>query len=190
MLCRIYCHIFMNIQIKYFSSLVVLLGFTLCSATLEAQTGRLAYVNIQQVLSQLPDIKKADESLKTFRQQQQDEFEVKAKRSKELSDQLRASRDTLAPVRLSPLDKKAKERELSELSAQLLALELQGDQTLINKEKEMKGALLSRVQQAISIVATRNNYNGVMDMSQVIYFNPADDITPLVLKELNITVPR
>jgi Skp family chaperone for outer membrane proteins len=161
----------------------------LCSCILgpfsQAQSSKIAYVNIQAIHSQWTDYKSADQTLASLRKQQQQEYHTKAKSAHDKALQLAAAQDTLVSKQNNETRKRLK-TELSQISKQVQAFELEMQLTYLNKEKELKTPLQALVQQAIHTVAVEKNYTGVTDVSQMTYYQKADDITSAVLLKLGV----
>jgi outer membrane protein len=155
---------------------VLLLGALLITHLAPAQEVRVAFVNGQAIYEQLPEHVQATQALKQYREQLQGRYVAQAN----------AFRQKMNAYSNGPVTPGAA-REVEDLYEQLKDAEVQNDRAYMAREMELRGPLGNRVKQAIMAVAREKAYSGVLDVSEVTYFDAANDITALVLQKLGIT---
>lgn len=88
----------------------------------------------------------------------------------------------------SELIRSTKYKELIDLSNRIEAFQTSAQEDLQNKEQELLQPIIDKAKKAIELVAAENGYTYILDTSYgiVLYFEPTEDILPLVKKKLNL----
>lgn len=88
----------------------------------------------------------------------------------------------------SDLIRSTKYKELIDLSNRIEAFQTSAQEDLQKKEQELLQPIIDKAKKAIEQVAEENGYTYILDTGygMVLYFEPSDDILPLVKKKLNI----
>ena len=149
-----------------------------CFGTVMAQQ-KIAHVNSQKLYDTLPSRKAAEEQLKLFQANGDQELkEMEADFQKHVAIYQKA-RPTMSPVIIKIEEEKLMKKEQAyQERQQSLSAELQEVSQEINKP------ILERVQKAVEIVSDRKKLSYVIDESVTLYFKGGIDITAEVLVEL------
>jgi len=88
----------------------------------------------------------------------------------------------------SDLIKQTKQKELQDLNDRIQTFQNTAQEDWQNKETELLTPIINKAKKAIEDVAKENGYTYVFDSSigVLLYFEPSDDIMPLVKKKLGI----
>ncbi len=162
----------MNILFKLILPLLAL-------AALPALAGdfRVGFVDIERILRESAPAVQASQKIEK-------EFAPRDEAIQKLSAQVRDMQDYLEKkgAGLSSSERRSKERELSNLSAELQRQQRQYREDLNQRKNEEYAVLLERANKVIQAIAERGNYDLVLQ--EAVYRNPKLDITDQVLKAL------
>ena len=88
----------------------------------------------------------------------------------------------------SELIKTTKQKELQDLNERIQTFQNTAQEDWQNKENELLTPIINKAKKGIEDVAKENGYTYVFDTSVgvLLYFEPSDDIMPLVKKKLGI----
>ncbi len=157
-----------------------------CVLSLTAFSGnaqKIAHINFDSLISLMPQMdsvrKVSQEFVKTLSAQlekMQLEFQTK------YQDYM-ANKD-----KYTDLIKQIKEKELQDLQANIQDFQQSAQQEIQKKNEELGAPINKKARDAIKKVAMAKGYKYVLDTStdNVLYFEPSDDILPLVKIELKI----
>lgn len=146
---------------------------------------KFAYINSQAILGNLPEVKQANASIETFRNQLislgQKKVEALQKKYKEL--ELKQSRGELSPLQLDTEAKKLKADE-----EKLGKFDQESQQRIMEKSEELLKPIRDKVQKAIDDVAKENGYDFIFDASMgfILYADKNTDISDKVKAKLGI----
>lgn len=167
-------------KIKLFVvALLVVAGFS-------ASAQKTGYINLNQVVALMPEVRKIDSSLQRFQADSlnpQFSYMVSEYNRKDSLANGKDSLKTPAPVR-------AQMRQ----ELETLAYQIQNWQGIVQNELEAKqNQLLQpiyiKVMDALNAVAKESGYAYVYNQEALLVAPPADNLLPLVAKKLNIKLP-
>ncbi len=163
----------MNISSKWL--LAALLA--LCSLPALGGDFRVGYVDIERILRESAPAVKAGQKIEK-------EFAARDEAIKKLSVQVRDLQDYLEKkgAGLSNAERRNKERELSNVSAELQRAQREFREDLNQRKNEELSVLLEHANKAIQAIAESEKYDLVLQ--EAVYRNPKIDITDKVLKAL------
>lgn len=155
------------------------------SAIVKAQT--FGYVNTEKILEKMPEYTNAQQQIDRLKKQYEAQIEAEMKVVESMYNQYQSEKQALS-------DTQRERRESEIINRERAAKELQKsyfgqDGTLSDRSKELLNPIKDRVQTAIEKVASEGGIILVFDIATaqgIIYNNPAYDLTPRVLKKLNI----
>lgn len=163
----------MNTLSKFLVAAVLAMG------ALQALAGdfRLGYVDIERILRESAPAVKAGQKIEK-------EFAARDEAIKKLGGQTRDLQDYLEKkgAGLSNIERRNKERELSNLSAELQREQREFREDLNQRKNEELSVLLEHANKAIQAIAESEKYDLVLQ--EAVYRNPKIDITDKVLKAL------
>jgi outer membrane protein len=167
---------------KFFSVML----FALClvaAAEVHAQT-KIGYISSQELVSVMPETRKADTALQELRNalvqnytDKQNAFYAAVEKFNKDSAGLTAS------------VKAVKKNELTKMGQELGSEEERIQQQLQQRQQELLGPINKRAYDAVQSVAKENGYGYVLEKEALLVAPPGDDILPLVAKKLNIKLP-
>ena len=138
---------------------------------------RVGYVDIERILRESVSAVKAGQKIEK-------EFAARDEAIKKLSGQVRDIQDYLEKkgAGLSNIERRNKERELSNLSAELQRSQREFREDLNQRKNEELSVLLEHANKIIQSIAESEKYDLVLQ--EAVYRNPKIDITDKVLKAL------
>jgi len=168
---------------KIFKSLLLTVAFAALTITVQAQ--KFGYINSQELVSQLPEVKEAEAKIETLKKQLQ-------KKGEEMLATLQTKYNTLQKKQtdglLSPKEIEIEAANLKQEEAKLGAFDQTSQQKIYEKSEELLTPIQARITNAIKEVATDNGYTYIFDISLglVLYADPGTDVSALVKTKLGI----
>lgn len=168
---------------KFFTVVLFASGLMMVAAHAQAQS-KIGYISSQEVISIMPETRKADSSLNDYRnalfasaQEKQNAFY--ASYEKFIKDS----------TTMSEAVKTVKRTELNKLSTELSGEEERIQRLLQEKREELIMPINKKAFDAIQAVAKESGFTYVFEKEALLVAPPAEDILPLVAKKLNIKLP-
>ncbi len=164
----------MNILSRFLASAML----ALCALPALAGDVRVGFVDIERILRESAPAVKAAQKIEK-------EFAPRDEAIKRLGAQVRELQDFLEKkgAGLSNAERRNKERELSNLSAELQREQREFREDLNQRKNEEYSVLLERANKIIQAIAVSEHYDLVLQ--EAVYRNPQIDITDKVLKALS-----
>jgi outer membrane protein len=168
---------------KIFKSLLLTVAFAALTVSVQAQ--KFGYINSQELVSQLPEVKEAEAKIETLKKQLQ-------KKGEEMLATLKTKYNALQKKQtdglLSPKEIDAEAATLKNEEAKLTAFDQTSQQKIYEKSEELLTPIQSRITTAIQEVAKDNGYTYIFDISLglVLYADPGTDVSALVKVKLGI----
>lgn len=121
-----------------------------------------AYVNTQEILQALPEVKEANANIETFRNQliNLGQKKVETLQAKYAELEQKQAQGDISPKQLEIEAQKLKEDEM-----QIAQFEQESQQRILEKSEELLKPIRDKVQKAIDDVAKENGYTYVFDAS-------------------------
>ncbi|ACS86746.1 molecular chaperone Skp [Musicola paradisiaca] len=155
------------------------LGLALAAAASVQAADKIAIVNVSSVFQQMPQ-------RETVAKQLDNEFKGRASEvqsmERELQDRVQKYQRDASTMKASERSKV--EKDLSVLRDQLNTKGQALEQDSRRRQMEERNKILSRIQDAVKSVATKQGYDVVIDANAVAYADNAKDITADVLKQV------
>ncbi len=169
---------------KFFTVALFLAGFLSVATLAEAQI-KIGYISSQDLLSVMPETKKADSSLQQLRaaliQNAQD------KEAKLNADIDKFNKDS---ANYSEAVKTVKRQELQKTYQELAGEEQRINEQLQAKQQELITPIQKKANDAVQATAKENGYTYVFEKDVLIVAPSGDDLLPLVAKKLGIKLPN
>jgi len=168
---------------------MILIAFVaLFSATTFAQTTKVGTVNVDYILSQMPELTTAQEALKVYNQDLE----------KQLADKLTNYDKVYTAAEagftaMTDAEKKAKQDELSTLENDIAKFRNNGTQLVQLKQDELLQPLYQKIGENVTLIAKELAYTQVLTIgnnNNLAFADPAFDITLQVLAKMGITVKQ
>lgn len=161
------------------TAIVILLG------TLSINAQKFGYVDTQQLLLDMPDVKEANSNIETFTTQLQKKGQdmIKALQAKYQELERKQQQGQISPQELETAAQGLKEEEST-----IIKFEQESQQKIIKKREDLLLPLKTKIQTAISDVAAENSYDYIFDLSTgfVLYADKSTDVGNLVKAKLGL----
>ena len=168
---------------KIFKSLLFTFAFAALTVSVQAQ--KFGFINSQELISQLPEVKEANSKIETLKKQLQKKGEemingLKAK----YADVQKRQEDGL----LSPKEAQAEGAVLQQEEQALGQFEQTSQEKIYKKSEELLSPIQAKINNAIKEVAADNGYTYIFDSSLglVLYADPGTDVSALVKAKLGL----
>ena len=166
---------------KIVAIVLVAATLTLAGNKLQAQT-KLGYISLSELITAMPEYKKADSSMKEYQGALNQNFED-MKREFSEKDSLLSSKDTTKYTRAQI---EIKRKQLGELYVKLQGYQQQAGQLYQQKQQDLMAPIQKKASDIVSGVAKENGYSYVFLKDALLVSPPAEDLLPLVKKKLNL----
>ena len=162
----------------------IVLTAIIIAAGLTANAQKMAHINLDSLLSLMPESKSAKQAGQEYYKQlegtvtaMQNEFQTKYQ---DFTQNQQSYTDLI---------KQTKEKELNELNQRIQEFQVSAQQDLQKKNESLSKPIYDKAKKAIDQVAKENGYKYVFDTSSgiVLYSEPSDDILGLVKKKLDLS---
>jgi|GEM_PF-222331 len=160
---------------------LILCLFVATATSLTAQ--KFAYINSQELLSQLPEVKEANSNIEAFQSQLQRKGQEMIQALQTKYAAVEQNRDSYSPIELEQEAQKLKDEE-----TQIIQFEQSSQQKILEKSETLLAPIRSRIEAAIKEVADENGYDYVFDYSMglVLYASEETNIGALVKAKLGM----
>ena len=168
---------------KIIKSMLFTMVFAALAISVQAQ--KFGFINSQELISQLPEVKEANAKIETLKKQLQKKGQdMIATLQQKYEDLQKKQVDGL----LSPKEIEIEAAKLKEEEGQLGTFEQTSQQKIYEKSEELLAPIQGKINNAIKEVATENGYTYIFDASLglVLYADPGTDVSSLVKAKLGI----
>ncbi|MGG9971073.1 OmpH family outer membrane protein [Ferruginibacter sp. SUN002] len=168
---------------KVFTVLAIGVSILGISTTSNAQS-KIGYISTEDLIGAMPEAKSADSILQDYQaslEMQRDEYimELNEKDSIFIADS----------SKMTAGQKELKRNDLFALYQKVQNWNQTMQQMIGEKNQVLVGPIRKKASDAIKAVAKANGYGYILDANTLIVMPPADDILPLVKKQLGIKDP-
>lgn len=158
---------------------VVLAFLTMAATTTHAQ--KFGFVNSQEILGEMPEVKQAEANLEALQQQLQ-------KRLQASIEQLQADyleiQQKIERGELSPRQQEVEAQTLQERQQKLAGEEQDMVNQIQKKREELLEPIYARVNEAIAEVAKENEFTFIFDQAVLLYYEDSQDVSAQVRAKL------
>jgi outer membrane protein len=162
------------------SILMVAAGLVMVSSTAKAQI-KIGYISFNEIVSAMPEAKKADSALNLFR-----EALITNAQDKENTLNEGIQKFNADSAKMTQAVKDVKRKDLQAKLAELQGEEQRIQQELQKKQEELSAPIQKKAMDAVSAVAKESGYTHVFPKEYLIVSPPGDDLLPLVKKKLGL----
>lgn len=159
------------------------MGIVLVSFQVQAQ--KVGYVDTQELIQSIPEVKEANSNIETFRKQLQKKGQdmIQSFQAKYAALEQKRDRGELSPKQLEDEAKKLGEEE-----QQIRKFDLESQQKIVKKSEALLQPLRDKIQTAIDAVAAENGYLYIFDYSTgfVLFADQSTDVSALVRAKLGM----
>lgn len=168
---------------KFFTVALIAFSFVFAGNSAVAQT-KIGYISSQDLITLMPEYKKADSSLQQLRaaliQNAQD------KESKLNADIEKFNKDSAT---MNEAIKAVKRQDLQKAYQELAGEEQRIQEALQQEQQRLLAPIQKKANDAVQNTAKESGYGFVFEKDVLIVAPPGDDLLPLVAKKLNIKLP-
>ena len=168
---------------KKFSKVMLFALCLVAAGEIKAQT-KIGYISSQELISIMPETKKADSLLTDLRNALVQNATDKQNAFYAAIDKFNKDSATM-----SDAIKTVKRSELTKMGQELGGEEERIQQQLQQKQQELLQPINKKAYDAVQAVAKESGYNWVFEKEALLVAPPGEDILQLVAKKLNIKLP-
>lgn len=152
-------------------------------AKVNAQTLKIGHINSQELLTLMPEVKKADADLKTYAKSFEDQLETMSKEYQKKMGDYQAQEKTMTDA-----VKEVKQKEITDLGARIESTQKSAEEKVVAKKQELFKPILDKAEKAIKDVAKEKAIDYVFDVStgSVLVTRDADNLMTAVKAKLGI----
>jgi len=167
------------------SILQILTFVLLMSAGLQVQAQKFGYVNSQELIQGMAEVKEANASIETYKAQLQ-------KKGQEMVQSLQSKYQSLEQKKnqgeLSPKQLEVEGQGLQSEEVKIAQFEQESQQKIIDKSETLLKPIRDKIQNAINAVANENGYTYIFDASlgMILYAEDSTDVTALIKAKLGL----
>jgi outer membrane protein len=160
-----------------FATLLAAVMMALPASYAAAEEVKIGYVNTQRIFRDAPVAVRAAKKIET-------EFSRRDQELQSMSKQLQGMQDALEKnaVTMSESDRRAKEKELNELSREFQRKQREFREDLNLRQNEENAAIIEKANKAIQQLAESEKYDLIVQ--EVVWASPKLDITEKIIKAL------
>lgn len=170
-------------------SLIVVFVLAITTLSVNAQTFKFGYTNVEYILSQMPQAKQVDSEYKAYEAQLQNQLQAKGQEFQTKLQEYQQGAATMTDIMRAD-----KEAELQSLQTRLEAFQRDAQTSLQQKQSELYAPLFEQIGTAIKAVRAENGYDaifstGVPGVDILLDADEKYDVSNLIFKKLGITPP-
>ncbi|MDG2370131.1 MAG: OmpH family outer membrane protein [Flavobacteriales bacterium] len=164
------------------NKIITVLAIALISSTGISQ--KLGHLNSQTIMVEMPDYESAKKELELYRTEKTKELEMYQKLFQESLQNYEQEKGTLTADAIQ-----RKETQLMEKQQKIEKIAYDAENEMQQKEQVLLQQIMKKVSEAVKIVADKNNYDYIFDLSSVLYAG-GENIEDLVRKQLGLTTEK
>lgn len=158
---------------------VVLAFLTMATTTANAQ--KFGFVNSQEILGEMPEVKQAEANLEALQQQLQKRLQASIEQLQ--ADYIEIQRK-IEQGELSPRQQEVEAQTLQERQQKLAGEEQAMVSQIQAKRDELLEPIYARVNDAIAEVAKENEFTFIFDQAVLLYYEDSQDVSAQVRAKL------
>lgn len=157
-------------------------AFALFTTTASAQT-KFGHINSQELLGLMPEVKKADNDLKTYAKTFEDQLESMTKEYQKKVTEYQSQEKTMTDA-----VKEVKQKEITDLGARIESTQKSAEEKVMTKKQDLFKPIIEKAEKAIKDVAKEKGIDYVFDLStgSVLVAKDGDNLLPAVKTKLGI----
>jgi outer membrane protein len=159
---------------------------TVAAGNVQAQSQKAGYMNIEQMLSIMPEVGKIDTLLKKFQTDSLNTEFAGLIQDYNYRDSMLNKTDT---VKMPASIKREHRQQLESIAYQVQNWQQISQNVMQSKQQELLAPIYQKIYTAINQVAKESGYTYVYKEEALIVAPPGDNMLPLVAKKLNVKLP-
>lgn len=167
---------------KTLKTLLIAIAALTLTVAANAQELKFGHINSQEVLADMPDKLAAEKTLQDEALKLEEQLKIMSNDLQQKYEEYINKRDSLPE-----LIRATKEKEIQDADQRIQSYRQMAQQSLAQKEQQLLGPIIEKVQKAIDEVGTENGFVYIFDLgSQIILYNSPQsvDVAPLVKAKL------
>lgn len=165
--------------------LFALVAFIFVAFAASAQTAKpikLGHLDVQKLMSVMPESKKADETLQAKQTEIQKEMASMTEAYQKLMQEYQANEKTY-----TDLVRANKEQEIRSLGERIQSFRELADQQLQETYNKLMGEIMEKIQKAAQEVGKENGFTYIFTMNALLFAaDNSEDVLPLMKKKLGL----
>lgn len=164
---------------------VFVVAFMVMASVAATSAQKVGHINLQELVTLMPDAKKANTELDTLQSTLLREIDRKTNEIKIKYDSYKAD---MAKGTMLPSVQKSREDELNNLQTSLQSFQYQAQDDMDKKRTELFQPIIKKATDAINNVAKEKGYTYVLDSSAgtILFSTESDDLMPAVKTKLGL----
>lgn len=153
------------------------------SFSAKAQTQKIGHINSLELLSIMPEMKKAQDDVKAYAKTFEDQLtKMQADYKAKIEDYQKQAKT------MSEAIQEVKANEIQDLEKRIVQLNKTGESKVQEKEQTLTAPILKKADEAIKAVAKEKGFSFIIDSSSgaLLHAVDADNVLPLVKAKLGI----
>jgi len=163
------------------TSLLLFAVLIISNSAVFAQKTKYAFVQKDSILMSMPEMQEADKKLNDFVNQLQGEITKMQTEYDSKVKNYEANKNSGNELVLNN-----QIQEINDLGKRIQDFQVNAQEEIIKKRTELYTPVADKFNKALETVANKKGYSAIFPSNVVLYFDPKDDITELVLIELGI----
>ena len=148
---------------------------------------KIGYVDVDYILSEMPETKQIESDLKVHQSQLQNQLQSKMANYQKMIQEYQASSATMTEVIRAD-----KEREITQLEENIQKFQQDAQVSFQKKQSDLLQPVYEKIGKAIEVVANEGSFTYVLStrigsIDVILFAIPENDISDLVLKKMGIT---
>jgi outer membrane protein len=163
----------------------ILVFAVLFVASVQMQAQKFGYINSQELIQNMVEVKEANANIETYKTQLQKKGEEMIKKLQTKYQALEAKRNN---GELSPKQLEVEAQSLKGEEVKIAQFEQESQQKIIDKSETVLKPIRDKIQNAINEVAAESGYQYIFDASLgiILYADDATDVSSLVKSKLGL----
>jgi len=157
----------------------------LFTASIQMQAQKFGYINSQELIQNMVEVKEANANIETYKTQLQKKGEEMVKKLQTKYQSLEQKRDQ---GELSPKQLEVEAQSLQAEEVKIAQFEQESQQKIIDKSETVLKPIRDKIQNAINEVAAENGYQYIFDASLgiILYADDTTDVSSFVKTKLGL----
>lgn len=169
-------------MLKNCTTALFLSVFTILFTTNSFAQAKIAYINMQQLVTGMPEAKRAYDTLQVYQQELAKDGQALIGEFQQMAAKFEVDAPTLKPD-----IKDLRVKQLETAKANIEEYRERMEQKLTAREQELTAPILAKAKKAVSDLATEKGYVCVLDSSKdIIVTATCDDLLPAARQKLGI----
>lgn len=171
---------------KLLNVLLVAILVSASTTVASAQTKKIGIINMEKIVSLMPEKAKADTMVYEYQMELFKEYEAK---QKVLQEKMSEFQKKVSDGTYSEAMKQLKANEIQEDEYRLQTFGSQIEEELLEKRNKLYAPLMEKIVSAAKEVCKEKGYSHVVDSSMFIYFDETDLLDDFIITKLKLTKP-